>query len=83
MGSGFMYLPEHFFVVVVVIFPRSLILSPPKKYRKLLFRDCYQANLLEVFYITFYQMSDNENLLWPMDYTFLNICSCVCVMRAS
>ena len=79
MGSGFMYLPEHFFVVVV-IFPRSLILSPPKKYRKLLFRDCYQANLLEVFYITFYQMSDNENLLWPMNYTVLNICSRVCAM---
>ena len=34
-----------------------------KKLWKLLFRYCYQANLLEVFHKTFYQMSGNENLL--------------------
>ena len=38
-------------------------------------------NLLEVFHKTFYQMSGNENLLWPMDYTALNIHSRVYVMK--
>ena len=35
------------------------------------------------FHITLNQMSVNENLLWPMDYTALNIYSRVCVMKVS
>ena len=56
LGSFFMHLSEHFFVVVVVIFPWLLTLSPLKKWRKLLFRDCYQVNLK----ILLHTLSSNE-----------------------
>ena len=81
LGSGFMHLPEHF-LVVVVIFPWLLILSPLKKWWKLIFRDCYQVNL-KILLHNLHQMSGIENLLWPLDYTDLNIYSRVCVMKLS
>ena len=55
-----------------------LLLNPPKKKRKLLFRDCYRVSLKSLS-----QNLSSENLLRPMDYTALNIYSRVRVMRLS
>ena len=48
LGSGFIHLPEHFLVIVAISW--LLILSPLKKWWKLLCRDCYQVNLKNLLY---------------------------------
>ena len=71
-----MHLSEHFFVVVVVIFPLLLILSPLKKWRKLLFRDCYHVNLK----ILLHTLSSNE---WYREPTLVRGLHCPKNVRVS
>ena len=73
LGSFFF---QHFFVVVVVIFPWLLILSPLKKWRKLLFRDCYQVKLK----ILLHTLSSNE---WHREPTLARGLHCPKNVRVS